>query len=472
MSAQPGHQTLDARLLGPGLFLLWLLVTIDTWTTTPLAGQMASWLFPVLIALQALRVRRVRLIFVAVAVTLMAMALLTRPDGDALIVSGFDRAGFIMAYFTALATLRHAADTSPGITRCGQFLAHQPPGRRYAALTLGAHLFAVILNYGSIALLGSLSTASAADEPDAEVRRHRIRRMLLAIQRGFAAMLSWSPLAFAVVISSILLPDLVWARALPYALVTSALVIGIGWAFDTIFKPRVPGRAPMKATREFGTWSSVLPLFLLLFVLMGLTVGLHLATGLRVTTIILLIVPALAVSWFAIQSTPGRRLPLSAGRAVALVRNDLPNYREELLLMGMGAFIGTVGADLLTPFVESSGLTLGRFPAWAALVALVWLIPLAGQLGMSPLLAVMLMFPVIPTPADLGVSPTVIFVAITGGWTLGAISSPFAAPTLLLARFGETPALRVSWGWNGSYTLICGFAISAWVVALTLIAPA
>ena len=37
--------------------------------------------------------------------------------------------------------------------------------------------------------------ANARQEANAEIRRHRLRRMLLAIQRGFVSTLTWSPLA-------------------------------------------------------------------------------------------------------------------------------------------------------------------------------------------------------------------------------------------------------------------------------------
>ncbi|OWU86766.1 hypothetical protein ATO6_04245 [Oceanicola sp. 22II-s10i] len=448
--------------------LLWLLVTVNHWGGATWAIQAAGILFPFLIAVQALKVRKGRLMFVAVGLALIVLAIATRDDWIMQVRAAFERSAFIMAYFAALATLQHAADTSPSIARCGLFLAHQPPGRRYLALTAGAHMFAVPLNYGAIALLGSLSTASAADEPDEVVRNHRVRRMLLAIQRGFSGMLTWSPLAFAVVIATVLLPDLVWARAVPYALITSGLMIGIGWALDTIFKPRIPGRPTMVATSDYGTWATILPLLSLLVVLMGTAIGLHEATGMRVTSIILVIVPLIAVGWFAIQGPAGTRAGYLGQRTSKLVRDDLPGFREEFLLMGMAGFIGALGATLLTPLVQSTGLTLDRLPAWAALVALVWLVPLGGQLGMSPLLATTLMFPIIPHPEVIGVSSTAVFVALTGGWTLGAISSPFAAPTLLLARFGSVPPRHVSWRWNGAYTILSGLAISAYVSAIAI----
>jgi len=97
-------------------------------------------------------------------------------------------------------------------------------------------------------------------------------------------------------------------------------------------------------------------------------------------------------------------------------------------------------------------------------VAFVWLIPLAGQVGMNPILAVTLIAPLIPGAASLGVTPTAIVVALTAGWALSGASSPFTATTLLIGSFAGISALRVGWVWNGVYTLLCGIILSIWVV--------
>ena len=152
------------------------------------------------------RVAWSRQIFVVIALALVGAACLTRQDWPAMIAAALGSAAFIAAFFTALTCLRYASAASPSIAECGSFLAQQPPGRRYAALTVGGHLFGLVLNYGAISLLGSLAGAHARREPDPVIRTIRIRRMLLAIQRGFVSTLCWSPLAFASAISTALVP--------------------------------------------------------------------------------------------------------------------------------------------------------------------------------------------------------------------------------------------------------------------------
>jgi hypothetical protein len=466
MSDTPAPVPLDIRLTGPVIVALAAMVAVSQWGGPIWADTAAALLLPVLIAIVAPRVRRGRLIFVAVALVLSGTALLTLPEGGTVLRDALARGAFIAAFFAALTSLRHAADGSPAIRTCGMYLAHQPPGRRYIALSMGGQMFALLLNYGSIALLGSLATAAAREEPDPEIRRHRMRRMLLAIQRGFGSMLPWSPLAFAVAIMSSLIPGVSWGRTLPYALVSSVLLVGIGWALDSIFKPRLARPAPRHGPQEGETWRALLPLAGLLVLLMSLALGLHEATGLRITAILLVLVPLIATLWFALQGPEGGRFGHGARRLGQYVQHDLPRYRDELLLLSMAAFIGSIGAVLLTPVIDRTGFDLHVLPGWAVLVAVVWLMPLTGQLGMNPILSATLIYPFVPDPSVLGVTPTAVFIAFTGGWALSGSNSPFAATTLLLGNFAGISAFRVGWQWNGVYTLCCGVALSLWVAAM------
>ncbi|MGH1423700.1 MAG: hypothetical protein ACRBBU_03165 [Pseudooceanicola sp.] len=476
MTGPAASRRLDDRIAGPAVVILTTLVIWSLWGGPDWVGTAAALLLPAVIALQAIRVRAGRLIFFIVAIALFFWAVLRVPDWTNPVMEALDRGAFIAAYFAALATLRHAADTSPSIKACGHFLAHQPPGRRYLALSIGAHLFALLLNYGAIGLLGNLAGASAATEPDPAVRDIRKRRMLVAIQRGFGSMLPWSPLAFAAAISTTLIPGVSWAKALPYAVVSSFLLLVIGWGLDTIFKPRLPARpapphtttAPVAPPAPSPTegWRTTIPLAVLLVLLMSLTVSLHLSTGLRVTAIILPVVPLIAIGWVALQGPAGHRAGHAARRAGNYVRVDLPPYRDEILLMACSGFIGSLGAVLLGPLIAASGLDLTQWPVWAVPVLLVWLIPLTGQLGANPLLSVMLIYPIVPSPETLGVTPTTLFIAVTAGWSITATSAPFTATALLLGRFAGVSPFRVSWGWNGAYSLVSATALTIWVIIM------
>jgi len=436
---------------------------LSVWASSDMADSLLPWLVILTTLVLAVQVRAGRYLFALVALGLSAALIATHPDWAAIMRRGLMTAAFITAFFTALATLRSVAETSPAIRASGRFLAQQPPGRRYLALTLGGQMFALLLNYGSIALLGSLATSSADEEKDPEIRRHRTRRMLLAIQRAFTSALPWSPLSFAVAISVALIPGASWALAVVPGLVTSFLMAGTGWVLDATFKPRLSAPAPIRQAPD-GTWALMLPLALLLAILVSSIVLLYTATGIPVVGLVLLIVPAIAAGWLALQTwgktgdRPGFGRRLSTYAFV-----ELPAYRGEIILLMMAGYIGTVGAPLLKPVLDGLGLDLTMVPAPVLLVSFVWIIPLAGQIGMNPILAVTLAAPLIPEAADLGVSPTAIIVAITSGWALSGVTSPFTATTLLIGSFGRVSAQHVGLRWNGAYALVTAVILSCWV---------
>ena len=450
------------RTVGLLLCAITALVICREWGVAEWTQPAKPFLVLVVVTILFFQVRWSRKAFVAVAMLISISLVATNTDWRGIITRGLETSAFIGAFFTALSTLRTVAQTSPAIQRAGTFLAGQPPGRRYVALTVGGQAFALLLNYGSIQLLGSLATANANSEPNLEIRRHRIRRMLLAIQRAFVSALPWSPLSFAVAITVSVIPDTSWSKALVPGLVTSFLLAGIGWSLDTIFKPRLTVK-PVRSA-PVGTWATMLPLAVLLAVLLIGVVTLSALTQVRVVGIVAVLVPCIAVVWMLLQHWNENPVSTMCARIKTYVLQELPSYRGELTLLMMAGFIGTAGSQLFAPMMQAIGFDPSYLPSWIVLVSLVWIIPLAGQIGMNPILAVTLIAPLIPTATDLGVQPIAIVVAITSGWALSGASSPFTATTLLIGSFGGISATRVGLVWNGAYTLICGVVLSIWVI--------
>ena len=95
-----------------------------------------------------------RLTFSVAIATLAAFTVLDLVSLE-LIEKAFARATFFAFFVTALDILRSAAQTSPMIRTCGKLIVDQPPGRRYGVLTFGGHLFGILLNMGSLNLLGT-----------------------------------------------------------------------------------------------------------------------------------------------------------------------------------------------------------------------------------------------------------------------------------------------------------------------------
>lgn len=452
-------------LIGITLLVVAILIIITEWTGNGASEMLASIGVILFVGLATPYVAMSRMVFVIVGVAMLAFAVGTRPDWASLSFAALKTAAFIAAFFTALTSLRNASASSPSIAVCGNFLAEQPPGRRYAALTVGGHLFALVLNYGAISLLGSLAEASVKREPNSEIRSHRTRRMLLAIQRGFVSTLPWSPLTFAVAISTSLVPGADWIDAVGYCVVSALILAGLGWLLDTIFKPRLSVPVPQRQKSD-ATWATLLPLILLLSVLIGIVGTLVVFSGVRIVGVVMFVVPVVSIGWVALQNIHDAPFGRTRARIWEYLVRELPGYRSELVLLVMAGFIGTLGAKLLAPIVVASGLSLTGLPGWVVLVALVWLIPISGQLGMNPILSVSLLAPLLPSPAAIGVSPAAVLAALTAGWALSGASSPYTATTLLVGSIARVSPWRVGLGWNGAYTIICALALSAWITVI------
>lgn len=456
------YLTLNYQLIGIVLLGVTILELLSACTGAPFYQTLAGFGVVLFGLVSTPVVSRSRVVFLVIGVALFIAALASRPDWQVMTQDALKSAAFIAAFFTALTFLRNASQTSPSIEACGRYLAEQPPGRRYAALTVGGHLFSLILNYGAISLLGGLAEASARREPNEEIRNHRIRRMLLAIQRGFVSMLPWSPLTFAVAISTSLVPGAKWVDAAGFCAVSGLIFAGIGWAMDTIFKPRLTVPAPVRAKVE-GSWTSLLPLLGLLLLLTVAVAGIHMWTGLRAVDVVMLVVPFISAGWIAMQNRRDRPILNVSRRTRQYVLRDLSGYREEIVLLTLAGFIGTLGSKLLSPMVAASGVDLTIVPGWVVLVSLVWIIPIAGQIGMNPILSVSLIAPLLPEASAMSVSPAAVTTALTAGWSLCGASSPYTATTLLVGHIARLSAWHVGLVWNGAYTLVCALALSAWV---------
>lgn len=423
----------------------------------------------VAIAMSLPKLRRTHFIFLAIGLALVLYAAATREGWAAGVGRALLSGSLIIGVFTALTALRSAAVGSPEIIECGRFLARQPPGLRYAALTMGGHLFGLILLYGAISLLGSLAVESTSRETDPELRYHRTRRTLVAIQRGFISTLTWSPMAFSMVISIALVPGASWGAAVLPCLISAAIMLVGGWALDTVFKPKLSHPPPPRAVETGSWWRNLRPLLLLLGAVVGGTAILHIVTGVEVIGAVMSLIPVIALIWVCQQArAQGFSMRDYVGSRVSqFLFSEVPGYRGEITLLFMAAFIGSLGSFLLVPLVKSWGIDLSSLPPLAILIPLIWLIVLAGQIGMNPILAVSLIIPLLPTPEAMGVSPVVVVTAITAGWALSGATSPFTASVLLLGALGKVSPRKAGLVWNGPYALVIGAVLSLWVVVLS-----
>ena len=115
-----------------------------------------------------------------------------------------------------------------------------------------------------VSLLGTLVEQAETGPDGKPLNAVRLRRMLLAIQRGFASTLCWSPLAFSMAVGSTLVPGGSWGGAAGYGIASAVMLTLLGWGVDALFKPPRPPNAPPPPD-PVGSFRSLLPLLILLF---------------------------------------------------------------------------------------------------------------------------------------------------------------------------------------------------------------
>jgi len=405
------------------------------------------------------------------------------PHPIARFLDAWQRGASYAAFFLALTTLRDAAETSPLVRRCGRHLVAQPPGRRYAALTAGGHVFGIILSYGAIELLAAMvARANDADTfTPAPARALRARRMLMAIYRGFCVMNCWSPLNIMTAVVSTAVPAAPMPLLLPIAFVVAVGMAALGWLEDRLSAARRATRAPLSRTPSNATpgtplaatdpWSIHLGIIALVGLVMLLAEGVSHGTGISLVTAVTLVVPSVAIAWLLVQLRSQKLrmiLPMLCRRLDGF-RRRIPGFRAEATVLAASGFM----AFALAGALPAAGLA--PLLAWLPPLALPLLVPVvliaSGQIGLNPVAVVALLGAAVPNPAALGVPPAALAFAFMLSWGLGVGMTPMSASAITTARWAGVAPWTVSTVWNAAFTLSALLLTWAAIAALFLLAP-
>jgi hypothetical protein len=437
---------------------VWAATLADQLLRVPPLGDAAGIAMVLFLLLEFPNQQRYAQVLFLALVAMGMLGVANATDPVALFLAGWRRGASYGAFFFALTTLRDAAETSPLVHRCGRHLVAQPPGRRYAALTGGGHLFGIILSYGAIELLAAMvmraNTLEAAGGSPA-VRALRTRRMLMAIYRGFCVMNCWNPINLMTAVVSTAVPAAPMRLLLPIAFTVSIGMSVLGWLEDRVSAARAATRG---ATRPESTerWTVHVRIIALVAVVMAMAELGSIALDISLVTCVTLVVPMVGVAWAAVQS---RRLisRSRAGLGAALQRRvsrflrRVPSFRAEAtVLAGSGFMAVAVGGAL-----PASGLAplVAHLPPLALPLLVPAVLIATGQMGLNPVAVVALLGAAIPDPAGFGVSPAALAFACMLGWGLSVNMTPMSASAITTARWAGVSPWTVSTAWNAAYTL-------------------
>jgi len=416
--------------------------------------------------------------FILASLGLSALIVLLRADPWPTIGRAVLLASFFSSFLLALNILRDAAKTSAAVRRCGNYVIAQPPGRRYAALTFAAHLFAVILNYGVVNLLGTMvrrSNTLAAAGGDRLRVKQREQRMMLAVLRGQCTMVGWSPLSILIAICLALIPGLTWATVAPAGAVYSLLFLALGWAMDRLQWQPMSTDADAQPVITAGEFApAVLPMGAILVCLIGLVIAANLVLGISMVGAIMLMLPLFAIGWISVQfrHLGWQRMAAMIGRRVRrLPMREFAAARSETLILSSAAYIGAA-LSAVVPEDGVADLMAQLHLPWLALAIILALsIPLLGQIGINSLVMLTLVGGALHHLPPDGLPSVLLAIALLGGASLSIGSSPYGTPVVLIGVLTGTPPEQVGRGWNGRFTIVASLLLCLYLTALWLVWP-
>lgn len=402
------------------------------------------------------------LLFVGLAAAGLLAVWIGADDPVAVTARSLDLAAFLMAFLATLGFLRDAAATSPLVGRAGHDLVEQPPGRRYAALSLGGFLVGVILSYGVVTLLGAMIMRGVA-QTEPSLRPIREQRMLSALLRGFSVLTMWAPTSVTMALILALLPSLTWARQLPVGMGLVVLLLVLGWLLDR-WRWRRPLRLPVQS--EESDHGPILGMIALVAAVLACVILLSVLVTGDLVVAAMVTGPLFGIVWIAWQQVDrGRGGALSAfgQRLRTIFTQSLPASRGEIIVLGSSGVIGTCVTALVPVGDVVAGLNGLGLPALAVLAALSASVILAAHLGINPLVSITLWGSATQYGLLEGTHPSLIGVALAAGWSLALNTGPACASMVILSRLTGRTMTEVGLRWNGWYVL------AGWVITVAYV---
>lgn len=414
-----------------------------------------------------------RIMLTAKLLLLLCVALgastLLKPHGLDTLIEALGRMTFFPAFVAALALLRAAADASRTVAAAGRLLVSQTPSRRYAALTLGGHIFGILLNIGGLALLLDMTKRANTLEAgfgSAHVVAIRERRMTLAVMRGFAAIAFWSPLGLALNLLLASMPDVTWAEVAPYGFLAALVFMVLGFVFDRIENPpqqRLPAPAPVA-----NGMGAVAAMVGHIAALSGLALAAEELTHWSFQAILVNLVPLYAGCWLIgsglKQGEPPLRFALTALRDKGIAR--WPNFANEIAIFAASGLVGVVFADLAPREALQAAVSGIAWPAGVCAGLLALTVFVLGFLGVNPMISASILAATFSTITVPGLSHANIVLALAGGWACIIGIGPLMSSLVMAASVIGRRAAEVGLKWNGRFTVA---AIALWVAALLVV---
>ncbi len=391
---------------------------------------------------------------------LSALVWFTVDEPIYVIAEGARQAAFLMSFVLLVGLIKQAAQTSRDVKTCGEYLTNQPPGRRYVSIFLGTHYMSHVFNLGIIALIAPLIMKGTEDASDPR-NPIRQRRQISAMLTGFGWGVVWSPTAIAPLALLTLLPG---AERIPWmfaGFLIALVVLLAGWAEDkarwkpgAFSAPMAPPPFPKAAFAGFGA---------LCLVLLFLTLSGMAAFDQSVVFGLMLASPIILVGWLMLQNRGDT--DATKGRVAEIYRTFLPNSAPIGVSLACSGFIGRVAAHLTPSQDIAEYLNIMAMSGWLFMLGLSLLVMAMSWLALSPIMLAVFLGAVLAELPAMPIERTWAALAISSGWALSMMTSPFATTVLLNTQITGIPGLTyVGWNWRFSIMAIGILAAAYWMI--------
>lgn len=437
-----------------GSELMWLVTRSDV--IEAIAGAVLA--LSVLLTAPRFGIRETYLL--AIVMILSALVWFTVEAPLEVIAEGARQAAFLMSFVLLVGLIQQAAQTSQDVKTCGEFLTNQPPGRRYVSIFLGTHYMSHVFNLGIIALIAPLIMKGTEDASDPR-NPIRQRRQISAMLTGFAWGVVWSPTAIAPLALLTLLPG---TERIPWMIAgffIALVVLLAGWAEDkarwkpgAFSQPMAPPAFPKSAFAGFGA---------LCLVLLFLTLSSMAIFDQSVVFGLMLSSPIILIGWLMLQNQGDAGA--TGSRVAEIYRTFLPNSAPIGVSLACSGFIGRVAAHLTPSQDIAEYLNIMAMPGWLFMLGLSLLVMTMSWLALSPIMLAVFLGAVLAELPAMPVERTWAALAISSGWALSMMTSPFATTVLLNTQITGIPGLTfVGWNWRFSLMAIGILTVAYWII--------
>ena len=400
-----------------------------TWLKMPVLAGMI--LYSIMITLSGTRVVR---IFLLLGLICIPLTFTYVDDAWQVINEGTVRAQLFLSFFTAIMVLREPAFRSPLLQEAGKIIVRQTQMRRVLLLLLGSHLFGLMMNMGSVVLLGSIASThnkkEGADEPD-----FAQRQSALAIIQGFVSTLMWSPLSLAPIVVVSLMPGLTSSTIISLGLIGALLLFILSFVVSQLEiwlrRRQEIAVVPEVSRPEANSFLKIL-----------------------VRVLLLVVTIFSAITFLSMLASVGDLGACLRGPVTNMIFRTLPLQSSEVGILMVAGFMGPVLVSLM-PSAEIVTF-LHSHHVWPGLIVLAsfFAIVVGGVVAVNPLISVTIVLGVIADPIALGIHPVFLAMSILTAWAVASELSPFTGVSLVTAGMFGVKSTTLTLVWNRLFGII------------------